>query len=1301
MSPHETPTAPTPHRRRRLLALLILALIVTPLAVWLYPSKLDRMSTLDGEQQWPIATAPPRRQVIWSPAKIATPPPLPENGSGNIVQPHFSPDGLTLYFSLRDASQRLNLYQSENHNGTWQEAQLLTDLNSPADDTGPILSADGQTLYFSSDREGGHGGFDLYQTVRTPQGWAKPENLGKPINSIADECEPAPSPEGYSLYYTSNHSPNMQSEADSPAGDRKTARWTSTLRAAVGLNQYNLYRARRKKLDEPWQEAKPLSSLNRSDANDGSPCVDPTGSFLYFASDRPHRPGEPKNLDLYRSRIRQRGHDSPENLGQGINTKGHELEPYLGQQSFQIFFSRTAAKTADAPSSKYDLYISTAVEVEVQEGRDFSRLSSLATFFQRILRTTGDFFRLHWWWMALLLLVAALVASLAWYLRHVSVRRASVPVFFVWAVVIHLLLGAGSFYIYFDAELMQTVKETFKSVLVASKRANDDLHQSHKPGQEAYEKVADLKAVETVETSDILRQVTETPNVAVATDSAIPQLPSRTTVTLEAVPRLQVEAIVAEPRQTVKPLDRRQIAADSPQLPPVTLEAPPVAPQQPKELLLPKAEPTLVRQPAAQPKLPQDAIASLPAPAKVSVIENEPDRSRPEAPQTPEAEPTPEKLQRQQPSPANEPTPSQVVRLDLPPVATPTDTPSPQPSISLKTPRNDTSLIPSPTVPDVAAQPTRSTVRPDASRPLDRQIQAPLDPETVISQASYQVATLLQKASPPAPPATAAQTPAPLLASPSQQTAPKLDLPIPSQTVASVRQQDPSPLSLKSEPSPAKTKAVSAPQALKRTPNLAQPATTQPTPSLSELTRTESDAATAAPDTVAALTLPAREETTRPVPLDVASPPLATPRLTAPPIGLPANSATKVSGPVRPTQTPLVIGSVGAERIDALVTTSPHATALLRRNARAPDTLYAEDNIGLQALLRLRKIDLAAKEELIKLFGGSEKTLESINLGLAWIAQQQHEDGRWSLHELRDIDGKKPTKAGGVKSDAAATGFALLPLLGNGNTHQAGAYKENVQRGLQWLTKQQQKNGELSIPKPANSRMYSHGVATIALCEAYAMTNDASLKDPAQRALDFIVAAQHKQLGGWRYNPGDSPDTSVVGWQVMALKSGLMANLKVPPETLLGARKWLDRVGGKGNNLGQFGYMNPTDLKPEMSAEGLLCLQYLDVSRDDPVLQAGASYLAKTLPRKNTHSSYYWYYGSQFMYHMQGDPWKKWNDAMKPILIDSQISAGHEAGTWAPTDNWEKSGGRLLSTSLRILILEVYFRHLPLYQITE
>src|SRR5690606_21041897 len=140
------------------------------------------------------------------------------------------------------------------------------------------------------------------------------------------------------------------------------------------------------------------------------------------------------------------------------------------------------------------------------------------------------------------------------------------------------------------------------------------------------------------------------------------------------------------------------------------------------------------------------------------------------------------------------------------------------------------------------------------------------------------------------------------------------------------------------------------------------------------------------------------------------------------------------------------------------------------------------------------------------------------------------------------------------RSDTAATALALLPFLGAGQTHKSGQYRDTVGKGLRWLVMMQTNDGDLR--GMGSGRMYAHGIASIALCEAYALTNDSSLRGPAQRAIDFIAAAQHKK-GGWRYDPGQEGDTSVVGWQLMALRSAELAGLEVPKQCFVLADQFL------------------------------------------------------------------------------------------------------------------------------------------------
>ena len=76
---------------------------------------------------------------------------------------------------------------------------------------------------------------------------------------------------------------------------------------------------------------------------------------------------------------------------------------------------------------------------------------------------------------------------------------------------------------------------------------------------------------------------------------------------------------------------------------------------------------------------------------------------------------------------------------------------------------------------------------------------------------------------------------------------------------------------------------------------------------------------------------------------------------------------------------------------------------------------------------------------------------------------------------------------------------------------------------------------------------------------------------------------------------------------------------------------------------------------------------------------------------------YYWYYGTLSLFHLQGKPWERWNTALKPELVELQRHDGGLAGSWDPNTVWGGYGGRVYTTSLATLCLEIYYRYLPLH----
>ncbi len=357
----------------------------------------------------------------------------------------------------------------------------------------------------------------------------------------------------------------------------------------------------------------------------------------------------------------------------------------------------------------------------------------------------------------------------------------------------------------------------------------------------------------------------------------------------------------------------------------------------------------------------------------------------------------------------------------------------------------------------------------------------------------------------------------------------------------------------------------------------------------------------------------------------------------------------------------------------------------------APAGMFGGRKAGLRSRIALRE-------------GGSKESESAVERGLKWLAEHQDSDGRWTLHRFAQAGNCKGQCANpGTRSDVAGTALAILPFLGAGYTHKQGKYKRAVHRGLNWLVENQQPDGSFRDIGVGN--MYAHGQATIVLCETLAMTKDKKLAKPAQRSIDYIIRAQHG-AGGWRYTPEMPGDTSVLGWQVMALRSAQTAELNVPRKTLAGVRQYLDSA--QADELGGlYAYMPVRGRRmqagrgmasPAMTAEGLLCRQYTGWKRNHAGLKSGVEYLLQNLPDKNRPNIYYWYYATQVMHHMGGEAWNKWNDVMRKLLVDTQELKGHSAGSWNFTQGHDASGGRLYATALAICSLEVYYRHMPLYR---
>lgn len=344
----------------------------------------------------------------------------------------------------------------------------------------------------------------------------------------------------------------------------------------------------------------------------------------------------------------------------------------------------------------------------------------------------------------------------------------------------------------------------------------------------------------------------------------------------------------------------------------------------------------------------------------------------------------------------------------------------------------------------------------------------------------------------------------------------------------------------------------------------------------------------------------------------------------------------------------------------------------------------------------------------ITALGGSEKSESAVSLGLGWLARQQQSDGHWELHQGYP-------EAGQLRTNTGATALALLAFQGAGHSHREGPHKQKLEKAIVWLLGAQKKEGSLKGDFYDYDRegdaasFYAHGQATIALCEAYAVTRDERLQRPIQAALAYIYSAQHPETGGWKYRRHSEGDLSVFGWQIMALETARMAGIDVPQAVLEKAAGFLDLVQEQNGSRYRYEVQATKSATPAMTAEGLMCRQYLGWPRDHPAMQAGVKYLLEpeNLPSWSSgrRNIYHWYYAAQVLHNLQGPEWEQWNTTMREELVKNQAKGGGKTGgSWNPfqpagaIDENADKGGRLYVTCLALLTLEVYYRHLPLYR---
>jgi len=352
------------------------------------------------------------------------------------------------------------------------------------------------------------------------------------------------------------------------------------------------------------------------------------------------------------------------------------------------------------------------------------------------------------------------------------------------------------------------------------------------------------------------------------------------------------------------------------------------------------------------------------------------------------------------------------------------------------------------------------------------------------------------------------------------------------------------------------------------------------------------------------------------------------------------------------------------------------------------------------------------KQLALEEYGGSEETEAAVARGLAYLASKQKRNGYWGSAD--DRHEKYEHVAVGK------TGLALLAFLGAAHTQDSNTeYSQVVERAIQFLIAvQDEETGHFGY-----TSSYSHGIATYALGECFALTGDERLRAPIEAAVAQILRRQQRSAdsrihGGWSYYYSDDhtfdrwPRASITAWQVMALESARLGGVKVPDRAFEDARGFLRKCWDQ--NRGAFRYSHDParlgssfDVLPGSTPASLFALSLLgdDVATSKFgkarafVLDRAPSGYRYTTDDAFVHKAqgnlYFWYYGTLAMFRVDGVPWEMWNEAMKDTLLPSQ----DEDGSWRPISIYatdyagDTQRDRTYSTAMCVLTLEVYYRY--------
>ena len=307
--------------------------------------------------------------------------------------------------------------------------------------------------------------------------------------------------------------------------------------------------------------------------------------------------------------------------------------------------------------------------------------------------------------------------------------------------------------------------------------------------------------------------------------------------------------------------------------------------------------------------------------------------------------------------------------------------------------------------------------------------------------------------------------------------------------------------------------------------------------------------------------------------------------------------------------------------------------------------------------------------------------------GLAFLAATQQEDGAWP---------------GANNSGSGITGICVMAFMASGGDPDFGPHAENIRRALRRIILDQDaQTGH--IAGGGHGTMYHHGLAMLALSEAYGVVNDRLLwqgsdapveeRRSVGQALELAVrcalTAQKKNpFGAWRYSPESrDADTTVSGTILMGLLGARNAGIEIPNEAVAKALSFFRLNTMRDGNVS---YQPASSHGDGICRASIATLVFAVAKRKDLAeYKAAAGFIKSRMDQEvRSHPFYTRYYQAQALFHSDIEAWKAWNQRTVETLQKMQKEDGSVSSPYGPA----------YGTGMSVLALALNYRLLPVYE---